>query len=266
MLLANFSSCSKDDAHTDQEKKGIQIREDAKFGKILTDSKGKTLYFFSKDSKGSSNCSGNCSQIWPIYHHKESSVGTGLDKSLFGEITREDGTKQTTYKGWPLYYFADDITVNDIKGDGIQKIWYVAKPDYLVMVANTQLIGHDSKPYKSDYTEGQGFTSYFTDDHGRTLYAFASDKFNTNTFTKSDFSNDAIWPIFQTTQGSLPSIVTQDHLSIINVHGKQQLAYKGWPLYYFGQDISRGDNKGISFPRPGIWPIVNENTIAASKN
>ncbi len=49
----------------------------------------------------------------------------------------------------------------------------------------------------------------------------------------------------------------------IDVYGRTQLTYKGWPLYYFGQDSVRGDNKGISFPAPGVWPIANENTPVA---
>lgn len=266
ILLTALSSCSKDSTPVADEKKGIQIREDSKFGKILTDNKGRTLYFFAKDSKGLSNCSGGCPGIWPIYHSSDPSSDLNLDKALVGEIIREDGSKQTTYRGWPLYYYASDVASNDIKGDAVQKIWYVAKPDYLLMLANAQLIGADGKLYKEDYTEGQAQTSYLTDGQGRTLYAFAPDKFNTNTFTKPDFSNDPVWPIFQTTQGALPSIVTKDQIAVITVHGKQQLTYKGWPLYYFGQDNNRGDNKGVSFPKPGVWPILNENTSIAPKS
>ncbi|WP_425564114.1 hypothetical protein [Saccharothrix xinjiangensis] len=49
----------------------------------------------------------------------------------------------------------------------------------------------------------------------------------------------------------------------IQVYGKTQLVYRGWPLYYFGQDQQRGDTKGVSVPRPGVWPIVNQETITA---
>lgn len=49
----------------------------------------------------------------------------------------------------------------------------------------------------------------------------------------------------------------------IDVHGKMQLTYKGWPLYYFGQDQNRGETKGVSVPAPGVWPIVNMNTSQA---
>jgi len=36
-----------------------------------------------------------------------------------------------------------------------------------------------------------------------------------------------------------------------------------WPLYYFVQDIARGDNYGVGFPAAGIWPTVNPDTESA---
>ncbi|MCS4227097.1 hypothetical protein [Sphingobacterium sp. BIGb0165] len=264
LMLSLFSSCSKDDDKAPEDKKkGIQAAANAQFGTILTDANGKTLYFFSNDTKGMSACTGNCLSTWPVYHNNETSSDMKIDKSLLGEITRTDGSKQSTYKGWPLYYYAGDSQSDPVKGDAVNKIWYVAKPDYLLMVANAQLVGHDGKNYLGDYTEGTGSTLYLTDDKGRTLYAFNPDKFNKNTFTKPDFSNDAVWPIYQMDKGALPSLIKSADISVIDVFGKKQLTFKGWPMYYFGQDQQRGDNKGISFPRPAVWPILNDKTTIA---
>ncbi|PUV21852.1 hypothetical protein DCO56_26020 [Sphingobacterium athyrii] len=266
VTVSLFSACSKnDEGSPDPEikNKGIQISSNTQFGNVLTDANGKTLYFFSNDTKGTSTCNGNCLATWPIYYSSETSTDVKIDKSLLGEITREDGSKQSTYKGWPLYYYAGDGQSGQAKGDAVNKIWYVAKPDYLLMIANAQLVGHDGKNYLSDYSEGTGKTIYLTDDKGRTLYAFKPDKFNKNNYTEADFSNDAIWPIYQKETGSLPSLVRTADIAVITVFGKKQLTYKGWPLYYFGQDQQRGDNKGISFPRVGIWPILNDNTAIA---
>ena len=269
LALAMFSACSKSDGepgNVENKNKGLQMSANTQFGNILTDADGKTLYFFSNDTKGTSTCSGNCIATWPVYYSSEKSTDLKIDKSLLGEITREDGSKQSTYKGWPLYYYAGDSQSGQVKGDAVNKIWYVAKPDYLLMVANAQLIGHDTKNYLGDYTEGTGKTIYLTDDKGRTLYAFKPDKFNKNNYTAADFSNDAIWPIFQKETGALPSLVRTADIAVITVYGKKQLTFKGWPLYYFGQDIQRGDNKGISFPRVGVWPIINDNTAVAPAN
>nr|WP_288811048.1 hypothetical protein [uncultured Sphingobacterium sp.] len=268
-MISLFSACSKNDSDgpdVENKNKGVQITANSQFGSILTDENGKTLYFFSNDTKGSSTCSGNCLATWPVYYSSEASTDVKIDKSLLGEIIREDGSKQSTFKGWPLYYYAGDSESGQAKGDAVNKIWYVAKPDYLLMVANAQLIGHDGKNYLGDYTEGTGKTIYLTDDKGRTLYAFKPDKFNKNNYTEPDFSNDAIWPIYQKETGSLPSLVGSADIAVISVFGKKQLTYKGWPIYYFGQDQQRGDNKGISFPRVGVWPILNDNTAIAPTN
>lgn len=267
LLVAFFSSCSKNESGDIPNKTtGIQITSHTQFGQILTDADGKALYFFSNDTKATSTCTGNCLTAWPVYYSKEASSDSKLDKTLLGEITRADGSKQSTYKGWPLYYYAGDSQAGQVKGDAVNKIWYVAKPDYVLMVANAQLVGQDTKNYLNDYTEGTGNTVYLTDDKGRTLYGFKQDKFNKNNYTASDFSNDDIWPIFQKETGSLPSMVSTTDIAVITVFGKKQLTYKGWPLYYFVQDQQRGDNKGVSFPKPGIWPILNDKTVVAPSN
>jgi len=50
----------------------------------------------------------------------------------------------------------------------------------------------------------------------------------------------------------------------ITVFGKKQLTFKGWPLYYFGQNgTTRGNNKGVSVPTPGIWLVLFQNIQAA---
>jgi predicted lipoprotein with Yx(FWY)xxD motif len=258
LVLAMASACTSEEEKT--EPYALQLKTNATHGEILTDKDGKALYYFSDDTKGTSNCSGPCLAAWPAFT-LNGEIDPKITSSEVGEITRADGAKQATYKGWPLYYFADDM--EQVKGDGVNKVWYVAKTDYLLMVARAQLIGADEKSYKADYTEGTANTLYLTDDKGRTLYGFVNDKNGKNNFTKEDFSNDSVWPIFQKMEGSYPSLVNKADFKVIDVFGKKQLSYKGWPLYYFGQDEKRGDNKGISFPRPGVWPIVNADTQPA---
>jgi len=46
----------------------------------------------------------------------------------FGTITREDGKKQTTFRGYPLYYWAGDKAPGDTKGQGVGNVWYVIDP------------------------------------------------------------------------------------------------------------------------------------------
>jgi uncharacterized surface protein with fasciclin (FAS1) repeats/predicted lipoprotein with Yx(FWY)xxD motif len=179
-----------------------------------------------------------------------------LNAADFGTIDRGDGVMQTTYKGWPLYYYVNDTLPGSTMGEGRSGVWFVAKPDYTIMLTNNQLTGLNGVNYKGDYTPGDEVIQYFTDDKGFTLYTRKNDTYNTNKFTRPDFSNNGVWPIYEETEIVIPSVLNKSDFGVINIHGRNQLTYKGWPLYYFGQDVMvRGNNKGVSVPSPGIWPV-----------
>jgi predicted lipoprotein with Yx(FWY)xxD motif len=108
---------------------GVQIKEKEGIGKFLTDSEGKTLYWFKKDSPGKSACSGPCVERWPIFFSEKISVSSGLKKEDFSTITREDGKKQTTFRGYPLYYWFNDKQAGDTSGHGVNNVWFVINPD-----------------------------------------------------------------------------------------------------------------------------------------
>lgn len=268
IVTSIFVSCSNDTDNTPTPvvQKEISLSISTTLGSYLSDKEGKSLYFFGTDAKGQSSCSGACEAVWPAFYVDNltaDKLGTGLTFSDFATITTASGKKQLTYKGWPLYYYAPSVNGTNTPeakglttGDGVGGIWFVAKPDYSIMLVKSQLLGHDGKNYKSDYTAGDGLTTYFTDAKGLTLYTFKNDTFKKNNFTKADFSNNAVWPLYETDKIVVPSVLDKSKFSVITVFGKSQLVYNGWPLYYFGQDASvRGANKGISFPSPGVWPV-----------
>lgn len=265
-----FLSCSSDNNNdttpTPEAKKEISLATSTTLGSYLTDKDGRSLYFFAADANGQASCTGGCEAVWPTFNIDNltaDKLGAGLTLSDFGTITTASAKKQLTYKGWPLYYYSPSTNgtntpeaAGKTTGDGIGGVWFIAKPDYSVMLVSSQLTGHDGKNYKSDYTVGDGLTTYFTDAKGLTLYTFKNDNFKKNNFTKADFSNNAVWPIYETDKIVVPSVLDKSKFSVITVFGKSQLVYNGWPLYYFGQDASvRGANKGISFPAPAIWPV-----------
>ncbi len=275
-----FFGCSSDNGNdtttpppVQETKIEISLSTSATLGSYLSDKSGRSLYFFATDANGQSSCTGGCEALWPVFfvdNLTADKIGTGLTLSDFGSITTASNKKQLTYKGWPLYYYAPVSAsdgyggggVNTLEaagkttGDGIGGTWFIAKPDYSIMIVSSQLKGHDGKNYKSDYTVGDGLTTYFTDAKGLTLYTFKNDNFKKNNFTAADFSNNGVWPIYETDKIVVPSILDKSKFSVITVFGKSQLVYNGWPLYYFGQDASvRGANKGISFPSPGVWPV-----------
>lgn len=239
----------------------LTMTSNTTFGNILTDGNGRTLYFFAIDADGNSGCTGGCELAWPVYYAGNETAPAGITATDMATITRADGKKQTTYKGWPLYYYSGD-SGKAVTGDGSGGTWFVAKPDYSVMLANNQLLGLDGKTYIEGAVAGTGVTQHLTDAAGRTLYDFAPDKLNLNTFTKADLSNNAVWPIYESDVLNVPSVISKDLMVQITSVGKKQLTYKGHPLYYFGSDAKRGDTKGVSVATAGVWRVLNLNTVA----
>ena len=92
---------------------------------ILVDAHGMTVYTFDKDVAGSgkSACNNQCAANWPPLAAQASDSGSG-DWSI---VTRDDGSRQWAYKGWPLYMYAKDARTGDTTGDGKGNVWHVAK-------------------------------------------------------------------------------------------------------------------------------------------
>ena len=85
-----------------------------------------------KDTGDMSNCNGACAGAWPPVTTTGTATATGGAKaSDIGTITRSDGTKQVTYDGHPLYYFAGDSGSGMASGqgsDGFGAKWWLVAP------------------------------------------------------------------------------------------------------------------------------------------
>jgi len=112
----------------DDKPSAVKIAEKEGLGRYLTDASGMTLYYFTKDTENKSVCTGFCEERWPIFYTEVNYVPDDCKVSDFGVITREDGKKQTTYKGMPLYYYVKDKSPGDTTGQGANDSWYVVAP------------------------------------------------------------------------------------------------------------------------------------------
>jgi predicted lipoprotein with Yx(FWY)xxD motif len=162
-------------------------------------------------------------------------------------ITGNDGM-QTTYKGWPLYYYAPagDGAIEapgETSGEGVNSVWFVAKPDYTVMIARQAL------------EEGQDPVFYLTDAYGVTLYRFANDEVEMSNCSGSCID---VWPVFPATEELLiPSTIEMaDFSTVARTDGESDhWAYQSMPLYYFANDDnSRGSTLGEGVN--GVWFVV----------
>jgi predicted lipoprotein with Yx(FWY)xxD motif len=106
----------------------VMVKSKEGLGAYLTDGKGMTLYYFKKDAKDISNCKDDCVKNWPLFYAEKLEPAKGLDVKEFGSITRADGKKQSTFRGYPLYYFFQDKAPGDTKGQGVKDIWSTIDP------------------------------------------------------------------------------------------------------------------------------------------
>jgi predicted lipoprotein with Yx(FWY)xxD motif len=93
--------------------------------KVVTNSKGLTLYWFVPDTSTTSKCTGSCATYWPPVKGP-ATAGAGVTGTL-GTITRSDGTKQATYDGHPLYTYVGDTAPGQAKGNALNLsggLWY----------------------------------------------------------------------------------------------------------------------------------------------
>lgn len=221
----------------------LMVATDARLGNHLVDGSGRSLYYFAKDVPAGgaraavSNCNAGCLPIWPIFD-AGSVVAQGIDAADIGEITRSDGSKQTTYRGFPLYYYAGDTAAGDTNGEGISGIWYVVHvPAYSITLLS----------------KANEAASYLTDGAGRALYSFSQDTVGTPTtapvtacVTAQCVAN---WPSFLADQATAPSgLVAADLTVYTRPNGIRQSAYKGHPLYYYLGDAAPGETNGRAVP------------------
>jgi predicted lipoprotein with Yx(FWY)xxD motif len=104
----------------------------SRLGKILVDSRGRTLYLFTKDSGSRSTCTGACATPWPpLLADGTTTVSGGALASMVGTTRRSDTTPQVTYNGHPLYLFAKDKSPGDTNGEGVSAFggsWFAVSP------------------------------------------------------------------------------------------------------------------------------------------
>jgi predicted lipoprotein with Yx(FWY)xxD motif len=102
-----------------------------RMGKVVVNQDGYTLYLFTKDSKSpsKSTCNDTCAKIWPPALTDGNPTVEGVPADLVGTVTRDDGTKQVTIGGWPVYTYIGDKKPGAWKGQFVSGTWFVIGPN-----------------------------------------------------------------------------------------------------------------------------------------
>jgi len=115
--------------------------------------------------------------------------------------------------------------------------------EYTVAVANNDTLG-----------------SYLVNETGFTLYYFAMDAPGNGSSTCYDKCIDA-WPAFYEEDVSVPEELNASEFSdAMRTDGKEQTAYRGWPLYFYYKDTMPGEVLGQAVN--GVWFVVNATDFA----
>jgi len=209
-------------------------------GTYLADATGRTLYTYGNDLPGDchtppvSNCITDCLISWPIFPAGARVLAAGLDDAAFGAIHRDDGTWQTTYFGWPIYYYKTDLLLGQTAGQGKAKTWHIVekKPPGVTIM----------KP---------GSFRYLGDVSGHTLYVSSADQPGTaSTDPVSNCSGSCLAtfePFHEKNFSVVTSLLMADFGTFVRpAKGTIQVAYKGMPLYRAATDLKSGDMTGTS--------------------
>jgi predicted lipoprotein with Yx(FWY)xxD motif len=133
----------------------VATRQNSTLGAtVLVNAKGQTLYTLSAEQHGRFICTSTsmipgsgvtCTSIWhPLMAH---GAVNGAGVSSLGTIARPDGGRQVTYRGLPLYTFAQDQQPGQAAGNGLRDVgvWHAAT------------VGASSAPPSSSSGGGGGY-------------------------------------------------------------------------------------------------------------
>lgn len=105
---------------------------DSEFGPMLFDGRNQAIYLFDVETTAEPRCFGDCAEAWPpVLTDGAPAAGKGMRSGLLGTTSRTDGSRQVTYGGHPLYYYAHEgpgeVECHDVFLNGGN--WYVVQPD-----------------------------------------------------------------------------------------------------------------------------------------
>jgi predicted lipoprotein with Yx(FWY)xxD motif len=101
----------------------------AQFGPVLVTTKKQALYYWNREKRagGKIRCVGACAKAWPPLIVKSSRIDPRVSgiTGRFATIRRPDGRFQITFKGLPVYTYANEgpkqVKCNNVDG------WFVVR-------------------------------------------------------------------------------------------------------------------------------------------
>ncbi len=227
---------------------GALRAETTSAGKVLANSQGMTLYYYTADKpgSGSSACTGDCATSWPpLTGTAKAPSGVRLPGPL-GSITRSGGVHQVTLNGYPIYTYAGDTSPGQVTGNGMGGQWHV-------IVLSTAVSAATAKGglLKVELTSAG---KVLANPHGMTVYYYSADKPGSGRSACTGDCAQAWPPVVAPVRvpagvklpGKLGQIVLPD--------GVHQVTINGYPVYRYAEDMAPGQAKGNN--EGGVWHVI----------
>ncbi|MGW1022002.1 SCO0930 family lipoprotein [Streptomyces niveus] len=238
----------------------LAVWDSKKLGKVITDSEGFTLYRFDNDTAEppKSTCSGECEKAWPIVAAGDVKAAAGTDASKIGEVTRDDGTKQLTLGGWPMYRYAKDTSPGDANGQGVGGTWFASAPDgkkaALGAAGAEEAGGTEADLAGLSVRKDPKLGEIVVDSKGMTVYRFKKD---TAWPMKTACTGACLekWPVVAPVdKNDTEGIIKKGFVTFDRPDGIKQQTIDCWPIYTFAGDAKPGDTNGQGVG--GTWYAV----------
>jgi len=218
-------------------------------GAVLTDQDGHTLYRFSKDKSKppQATCDNACAETWPPLVSDTPALVAGVEAQLVSWVTRNDGRKQVTVGGWPVYRYAKDTGSGVALGQNVSADWAAITPTGARAASDgSQVSGgqNSSQGTTIGTTQIDGLGAVVTDQNGKTLYLFTKDSRNPAKSTCNGSCATTWPPVLVTGQTTVSGVSEKLIGQVMRSDGAMQLTIGGWPVYTYSKDTAPGQANG----------------------
>lgn len=220
---------------------------------VRLNKEGFTLYTFDNDPIGDSVCVDNCTNVWPPLLADEGAMAL----PPLSIVTTPNGNTHWTYKGKPLYFFANDVEAGDVNGDEAGNVFHTATQEPAIQrtTDNGRSLSATGEvnvlmPVGESTTD---FSVTAMDKDGFNLYVFDNDDAEISNCIEGCL---VTWPAFVPND---EEVAIGDYTIFERTDGTKQWAYSGQPLYFFINDEARGDINGDG--AGGVFHLIEPKVI-----
>jgi predicted lipoprotein with Yx(FWY)xxD motif len=219
---------------------------------VLTDSKGRTLYYLTSDTATSQACIGQCLGFWPpLLAMGTPTSATALPYQL--SVFAGASGQQSEYNGHLLYTFVMDKAAGQANGEGVQGFggtWHVAT--LMTQAASASALIHSAQVSVNSTSK-----TVLTDSKGLTLYYLTSD---TPMYQACIGQCLGFWPPLLAMGTPTTATALPHQLTLFSSSSGQQVEYDGHLLYTFVMDKAAGQANGEGVQGfGGTWHVATPN-------